>query len=134
MPQGYMRHGLPEGAGSTPGAEQGHHTPEGLEQEAPSTPVTPAFSSAPRPCLCELHAHLFPPSSSSILVPGTALQWLESWLLSHSKTVVWIHKVTSSAIAAGEVSSLDHEVLDHTVELAAFEAKSFLEVWRENME
>lgn len=64
----------------------------------------------------------------------TALQWLELQLLPHSKTVAWIHQVTSSAITTGEVSSLDHEVLDHTVELAALEAKSFLGVWRENTE
>lgn len=64
------------GAGGTPGAGQGCHAKE-PEQEAPSTPVTPALSSSPSPCLCELHAHLFPPSSSSTLAPGTALQWLE---------------------------------------------------------
>lgn len=59
---------------------------------------------------------------------------VEVRLLSHSQTAAWICQVTSSAVAAGEVSSLDHEVLDHTVELAALEAKSFLGAWREKME
>lgn len=35
--------------------------------------------------------------------------------------------VTSCAISPGEVSTLDHEVLDHTMEFAVFVAKSFLE-------
>lgn len=34
--------------------------------------------------------------------------------------------VTSGAISPSEVSALDHEVLDHTMEFAVFEAKSFL--------
>jgi hypothetical protein len=36
-------------------------------------------------------------------------------------------EVTSCAISPGEVSTLDHEVLDDTMELAVFVAKSFLE-------
>lgn len=35
-------------------------------------------------------------------------------------------EVTSSAISPGKVSTLDHEVLDHTMEFAVFVAKSFL--------
>lgn len=45
-----------------------------------------------------------------------------------------VGQITSSAISTGEVSSLDHEVLDHTVELAALEAESFLGVGREKTE
>lgn len=36
-------------------------------------------------------------------------------------------EVTSCAISPGEVSTLDHEVLDDTMELAVLIAKSFLE-------
>lgn len=35
-------------------------------------------------------------------------------------------EVTSSAVSPGEISTLDHEVLDHTMEFAVFVAKSFL--------
>lgn len=33
---------------------------------------------------------------------------------------------TSGSISSGEISSLDHEVFDHSVELAAFITESFL--------
>ena len=45
-----------------------------------------------------------------------------------------VSQITSGAISAGEVSSLDHEVLDHTVKLAALEAESFLGAGRERRE
>lgn len=38
-----------------------------------------------------------------------------------------IDALTSSAISPSEVSTLDHEVLDYTMEFAVFVAKSFLE-------
>lgn len=97
----------------------------------PSYPRTQLFSQAmslEAPCpLVSTKLQLYTGPRDSPAVVGIAT-------LSHSRTVAWIRHVTSSAIAAGEVSSLDHEVLDHTVELAALEAKSFLGVWRENTE
>lgn len=35
---------------------------------------------------------------------------------------------TSGSISSGEISSLDHEVFDHSVELAAFITESFLKI------
>lgn len=45
-----------------------------------------------------------------------------------------VGQITSSAITTSEVSSLDHEVLDHTVEFAVLEAKTFLGLGVENRE
>ena len=40
---------------------------------------------------------------------------------------IYILSLTSSAVMVGEVSSLDHKILDNTVETAALVAEPFLE-------
>lgn len=102
---------------------------------APSSALRPGHLSA-HSCPC---VPMLAPCSSSMLVPkgSHAVGWERGHhLASRQRLGPWagVGQITSSAISAGEVSSLDHEVLDHTVELAALEAESFLRVGREKME